>query len=969
MLCCTWSAVQAVQTWRILALRVDFPVESPDELSTTGSGGFDLRPLLEALPDYRFPYDTPPHDRVYFEQHLEALARYYRTVSNGEIEIEYAVFPPGSNDAYTLPQHMLDYGNGRTTAEIERKWGQLFRDAVAAADVDEDGPVFSEFNSFLIFHAGVGHETGQLNDIRSVYFSPADLARFIDEPLLVDEGQFELKDGWILPETLNTRGQIGLNGLLAKFFGHQLGLPGLSNFADGLPALGGWSLMDVGANRLGYVLQDTLQPTVGFVPPHLMAWSKARLGWIEPLEVVRDTTIDLLAADRLGELPQAVRLPIDADEYFLLENRQQRGTVGLPQGTGGLFQQEDAVWLRPDQIDFSRGDGTGVWLGVDEYDAFVPGSGVLVWHVDDAVIEANFTAGSINDDPVFPGIALEEADGYRDIGQPIFDRISEIEGASADPFYVGGQTIFGAQTRPDSRSNRGLHSGIEVEVLSPPGDIMRVEIRFAGRKTGWPQQVVGGRKLQALDLDGDGAMEMLVEAADGVRIGRVDAGMSAWSLEGARLLASGDADADGQAEIFVARGAEVSAWREGERDPLWTATVEQIKAPGLFTDELAATSGRAILALLSSQSVVLLNAVDGQILRQDDIAAQYLAAADWDGDGELELIAAGIEGVWGLDTEGVERLEDGEITLPLSAGDVDGDGKMEIVAVEGTRLRLLGDGGGGFVANLGDSLAAAPIVGDVDGDGFLEVVAVGTDQVHIWRHNGIQQVNFPLQLARFTGIGRVEQAPILADVDGDGKQDILLGTRRGLFGIRSDGRQLPGFPLLTVGALGAAPVSADLDGDGLLDLAGLGGDLLYVWDVQALAPLYNGRVAGWGQEGAGAAGLYTYTAPLKTPEPIADVGLLPKQQVYCYPNPVKDGEQAHVRFFLNQPARVELQVFDALGQRVEKLIVDEGMAAPTENEIAWSTEAYASGLYLCRLEAKGTDGGVDVAIVKMAVSR
>ena len=110
----------------------------------------------------------------------------------------------------------------------------------------------------------MGHETGQLNDIRSVYFSPADLARFIDGPLLVDEGQFELKDGWILPETLNTRGQIGFNGLLAKFFGHQLGLPGLSNFADGLPALGGWSLMDVGANRLGYVLQDTLQPTFGF---------------------------------------------------------------------------------------------------------------------------------------------------------------------------------------------------------------------------------------------------------------------------------------------------------------------------------------------------------------------------------------------------------------------------------------------------------------------------------------------------------------------------------------------------------------------------------------------------------------------------------------------------------------------------------------------------------------------------------
>ena len=72
-LCITQSAVQAVETWRILALRADFPAESPDELSTTGTGGFDLRSLAEALPDYRFPYDTPPHDRAYFEQHLEDI--------------------------------------------------------------------------------------------------------------------------------------------------------------------------------------------------------------------------------------------------------------------------------------------------------------------------------------------------------------------------------------------------------------------------------------------------------------------------------------------------------------------------------------------------------------------------------------------------------------------------------------------------------------------------------------------------------------------------------------------------------------------------------------------------------------------------------------------------------------------------------------------------------------------------------
>ena len=63
--------------WRILALRVDFPHENPDELTTTGIGAFDLRSAEEAAEDYVLPYDLPPHDRAYFERHLTALARYY----------------------------------------------------------------------------------------------------------------------------------------------------------------------------------------------------------------------------------------------------------------------------------------------------------------------------------------------------------------------------------------------------------------------------------------------------------------------------------------------------------------------------------------------------------------------------------------------------------------------------------------------------------------------------------------------------------------------------------------------------------------------------------------------------------------------------------------------------------------------------------------------------------------------------
>ncbi len=81
------SADSAPQAWHILVLRADFPVEEPDEPTTTGNGKFDLRPISEALSDYDYPYDTPPHDRVYFELHMQALARYYSVVSEGCVSI------------------------------------------------------------------------------------------------------------------------------------------------------------------------------------------------------------------------------------------------------------------------------------------------------------------------------------------------------------------------------------------------------------------------------------------------------------------------------------------------------------------------------------------------------------------------------------------------------------------------------------------------------------------------------------------------------------------------------------------------------------------------------------------------------------------------------------------------------------------------------------------------------------------
>ncbi len=894
------ATTDADAEWRILALRVDFPHENPDELTTTGIGAFDLRSAEESAEDYALPYDLPPHDRAYFERHLTALARYYEVVSAGRVAISSEVFPRVAQQAYTLPQSMLHYGNGRTTEEIGAKWIELLRDALHAARADPDGPRLDEFNSFLVFHAGVGYETGQLNDIRSVFLAESDFVRFNGGPLTV--GGVEVEEAWILPESPSLNGRAGLNGLLAKFFGHQLGLPGLSNFAAGLPALGGWSLMDVGANASGYVRTDSLAWVIGFAPPHPMAWSKMQLGWIEPVVVRRDTVLSLLATDRSGVLPKAVRIPIDAREYFLLENRQQRGQRGVVEGED---KDKDKVWIDPDQVSIEE----SVWMAMDEYDAFVPGSGVLIWHVDEGVMARAADPNAANNQLHWKGIALEEADGDRDIGNPLRAWELQVDGWHNDPFFIGGQTLFGPATRPDSRSNREWETGIEIEVLSAPGDTMQVAIRFGRVRPDWPRDLPGDGQLQAADLDGDGIAELLFEAGGGVGYATED-GVAAWRVPETRLLAVGNGDSDGRPEVFLRRDSEISAWDVGGDQPLWQFALDEVPLDVRFSA--------------------------GSLL-------------------------VGAEQTYSIDAISGELKEQSPPMVPSAVGDLDGDGQVErVFATAGGQVAI-----GSQVVELGDSLFTPPVLGDLDGDGLLEVVLLACGgPIHALRTDGLRQAGFPTALPRFAEVGDLVFEPVLCDVDADGKQEIFVAGHSGIFGVDDDGLLLPGFPLLMAAPPTGSPVVVDLDGDGRVVLAALDSTAVYAWDLQRVAAQYTGGPAHWPQAGADAAG--SRTALVAGRSVVRPDGPL-LGRVYCYPNPVGPNEEAHLRFALSAAGRIELEVFDALGGHVGKLRSD-GLEAG-EREITWSVQGYASGLYLCRLIAHGDDGRRGEAVVRMAVSQ
>jgi hypothetical protein len=263
---------------------------------------------------------------------------------------------------------------------------------------------------------------------------------------------------------------------------------------------------------------------------------------------------------------------------------------------------------------------------------------------------------------------------------------------------------------------------------------------------------------------------------------------------------------------------------------------------------------------------------------------------------------------------------------------------------------------GGIDAPLARGIAA----GDLDGDGFNEIVLGTRDgRIGYWNLSGRATPGWPrgVEPESFA----CEAAPLTARLGPTSAVDIVTATGSGrLLALGPDHKLLPGWPLGTGAGQFSSPALLDLDGDGSLELLIADKDSLLYAFAPSPAPDSGAVWPMWGHDPERTFSLLA--APQEGPP--GGSGALVEGSVACYPNPARRSPVT-VSFRLREPATVILTLYDPSGRQVGEVTRD---ALASDNALVWDPAGQAAGLYLGRLRIRAASG-VENRLVHIGVLR
>lgn len=1016
-------AADFLDTIKVLVLRFNFQYETIDDPNTTGRGWMNLAPFDSAavVDSVGHAIDPPPHNAAYFSSHMEALKRYYEIVSEGKITLAWDIYPKQSDSLYELPHEMSYYGScdfSGVVAGLEKYFAEGLRLAdTASPDID-----FSKYESIFMFHAGSDRQ----NDIGYPETCSDLFTGFIqfvsDDTVFVDNGTVMLNSALLMPETASQDNRAtALNAVIAHEFGHQLGLVDLYSTATFMSQLGDFALMDDNGFGTGIDFGYPVGRVFGAIPLFPMAWSRAHLGFVDVYDFRQGTDIQVAAAEVESNNIKIARVPISDKEYYLLENRNVEVDG---QNTGAQLDSVTNVILGPAYLQ-SPADTI---VPSREYDFLMPGSGLLIFHVDERVagLDYNYDGDNNFDDnqlqwvrdiygnPVNRFITLVEGDGFVNFGGYYRSGFGKPE----DMYRDDRNTAFTPNSNPQTIDNTGNITHIAIDNITRVLDtnfqkpvymdsLMSFNVTTDKLVQNFP--IRAGYPMFHIspiadDLDHDGNPEFIITSGDMLTVvtsdgqnflrqytnctscpsyydssfTSIDAGRENIVPLYAKLLreaytvpVTGNFSDDGQSNKLIAVGGngylQIFMLADGGND----GQADMIWGNMMTSvgDPISMTFGDTLFVLTDL----------GYVFRKTLLNNPFDTLGQFQND----------------EYQGMCRVGDG---VAVMAGD---SVETMLYFVNGTVTDSI---------NLGKHYTLGPIFADLDLDGSKELIAVTNDGDIILANinTGLTSNVITIKDEKSTGY-RFTANPIISDVDLDGYPDVVIGGQNGLYAFNYELTMKTSFPkeftnqYLNDFTLNA-PIAADIESGGdpeiifptdIGNIYSFGeektngfplsageqgiGSVVYATDSTGGKLGYLGldgwfylwhvdsdtETNFWPMSGGGPSGSLNFNSDI-LPSPKTYTDNFPTNKFYNYPNPVTDGTTT-IRYFLGKDASdVTLKIYDLSGREIDNFSGPKtGMV---DNEIEWNCSDVTPGVYRCVISVEFA-GGSETAFTDIAIIR
>jgi hypothetical protein len=180
----------------------------------------------------------------------------------------------------------------------------------------------------------------------------------------------------------------------------------------------------------------------GNTPAHPSAWCKCQQNWARTVNPATNSQRNIPDVKQSKEVLRLWNGGKPSKEYFLVEHRRRSG-----------------------------------------YDKFLPGEGLLIWHIDDTI--------DSNTNELHPKVALLQADGAEDLEH------ARNRGDGADPYPgTGGRRQFNATSNPSSNSYGDLATNVALTDIRESGGIINAMISVVGPRvsTDARRGTTGGRR-------------------------------------------------------------------------------------------------------------------------------------------------------------------------------------------------------------------------------------------------------------------------------------------------------------------------------------------------------------------------------------------------------------------------------------------------------------------------------------------